>query len=41
MTEEIELTNQEKIRTLREKEIYKILTNIWGYWKRTPSNKCR
>ena len=31
MTDRIELTNQEKIRTLGEKETYKILGNI-GRW---------
>ena len=37
MTEGIELPNQDKIRTLGEKE----LTSTWEYWKRTLSNKWR
>ena len=37
MMDGIELPNQEKIRTLREKETYKYLE----YWKLTPSNKQR
>ena len=32
MTEEIELSNQEKNKTLGEKET----TNTWEYWKQTP-----
>ena len=37
MTEGMELPNQEKIRTLGEKEAYKTLE----YWKLTPSNEWR
>ena len=37
MTEGIELSSQEKIRTVGKRK----LTNTWEYWKRTSSNKRR
>ena len=37
ITDGMELPNQEKIRTIGEKETYK----TWENWKLTPSNKWR
>ena len=37
MTDEIELLNHHRIRTLEERKP----TNTWASWKLTPSNKCK